>query len=127
MRSHNTSRLHALAVEAEIRELRDGAPDPYFTERRGNGVRVYIGSRDVTLTPDHYTYTLAYRTDRQIGFFDDFDEGAALLTPMREGASDDDLLALIESCWMARDDRYSEIRAESSSSRVRVEMSYIGG
>ena len=54
-------------------------------------------------------------------------QGLNLLTPMREGASDDDLLALIESCWMARDDRYSEIRAEASPSRVRVEMSYIGG
>ncbi len=53
--------------------------------------------------------------------------GLDLLTPMREGATDDDLLALIESCWMARDDRYSEIRAEESPSRVRVEMSYIGG
>ena len=54
-------------------------------------------------------------------------QGLDLLTPMREGASNDDLLALIESCWIARDDRYSEIRAESSPSRVRVEMSYIGG
>ena len=54
-------------------------------------------------------------------------QGFDLLTPMREGATDDDLLALIESCWVARDDRYSEIRAEASPSRVRVEMSYIGG
>ena len=54
-------------------------------------------------------------------------QGLDLLTPMREGATDDDLLALIESCWMARDDRYSEIRAEASPSRTRVEMSYIGG
>ena len=46
---------------------------------------------------------------------------------LAEGATDEDLLALIESCWMARDDRYSEIRAEASPSRVRVEMSYIGG
>ena len=54
-------------------------------------------------------------------------KGLDLLTPMREGATDDDLLILIESCWLARDDRYSEIRAEESPSRVRVEMSYIGG
>ena len=54
-------------------------------------------------------------------------QGLDLLTPMREGATDDDLLALIESCWMARDDRYSEIRAKASPPRVRVEMSYIGG
>ncbi len=54
-------------------------------------------------------------------------KGLDLLTPMREGASDADLLALIESCWMARDDRYSEIRRESSPAHTRVEMSYIGG
>ena len=54
-------------------------------------------------------------------------KGLDLLTPMREGASDADLLTLIESCWMLRDDRYSEIRTESSPSQTRVEMSYIGG
>ncbi len=57
-----------------VEVLRDGAPEPYFTERRGNGVRVYMGSSDVFLMPGHYTYILVYRTDRQIGFFDDFDE-----------------------------------------------------
>ncbi len=57
-----------------VEVMRDGEPEPYFTERRGNGVRVYIGQKDVFLTPDHYTYTLTYRTDRQLGFFDDFDE-----------------------------------------------------
>jgi len=54
-------------------------------------------------------------------------QGLDLLTPMREGATDDDLLELIQSYWMARDDRYSEIRAEASPTRARVEMSYIGG
>ena len=54
-------------------------------------------------------------------------QGLDLLTPMREGATDQELLELIESCWSSRDDRYSEIRAEASPSRVRVEMSYIGG
>ena len=54
-------------------------------------------------------------------------QGLDLLTPMREGATDDDLLSLIESRWMARDDRYSELRAEASPTRARVEMSYIGG
>ena len=54
-------------------------------------------------------------------------QGLDLLTPMREGASDDDLLTLIESCWINRDDRYSEIRTESSTTSARVEMSFIGG
>lgn len=72
---YEDSHGNRVRVGFEVLEvLRDGAPEPYFTERRGNGVRVYIGRRDVILTPDHYTYTLIYRTDRQIGFFDDFDE-----------------------------------------------------
>ena len=54
-------------------------------------------------------------------------KGLDLLTPMREGASDSEILALIEGCWMSREDRYSEIRTESSPPRTRVEMSYIGG
>ena len=54
-------------------------------------------------------------------------EGLDLLTPMREGATDDVLLSLIENCWISRDDRYSEIRTEASPARTRVEMSYIGG
>ena len=54
-------------------------------------------------------------------------KGLDLLTPMREGATDDDLLTLIESCWINREDRYSEIRTESSIAHTRVEMSFIGG
>ncbi|MAK77943.1 MAG: GTP 3',8-cyclase MoaA [Euryarchaeota archaeon] len=54
-------------------------------------------------------------------------EGFDLLTPMRQGASDEQLLSLIEECWMNRDDRYSEIRSNHSSQQTRVEMSFIGG
>ena len=54
-------------------------------------------------------------------------EGFDLMTPMRQGASDEQLLTLIEGCWMNRDDRYSEIRSNHSSQQTRVEMSFIGG
>ena len=54
-------------------------------------------------------------------------EGFDLMTPMRQGASDEQLLSLIEGCWMNRDDRYSEIRSNHSSQQTRVEMSFIGG
>ena len=54
-------------------------------------------------------------------------KGLDLLTPMRMGASDTELLNLIEECWKARDDRYSEIRSEQTSVHPRVEMSFIGG
>ena len=49
--------------------------------------------------------------------------------PLRNGASDDDLSDLVRSVWSARTDRYSEIRADNTSSRAvkKVEMSHIGG
>ena len=43
-------------------------------EDKDNGVRVYIGSKDVPLSPGEYTYTLRYHTDRQLGFFEKHDE-----------------------------------------------------
>ncbi len=61
-------RFQVLAVQ------RDGRPEPYHTERRSGGVRVYMGSGDVLLKPGRYTYTLVYRCDRQVGFFKDYDE-----------------------------------------------------
>jgi uncharacterized membrane protein YgcG len=53
---------------------RDGHPEPYATERLGNGVRVYIGQSDLLLRPGTYTYTISYATTGQIGFFADYDE-----------------------------------------------------
>lgn len=53
---------------------RDGRPEPYRTERITNGVRIYIGDKDVFIDKGRHVYTLTYRTDRQLGFFDDFDE-----------------------------------------------------
>ena len=58
------------------------------------------------------------------------EKGLNLRGPMREGASDGDLLALIGNAWRARSDRYSEQRADLSKSNEethRVEMYYIGG
>jgi len=53
---------------------RDGLPEPWFTETRGNGVRLYAGDANVFLQPDEYEYRLRYHTDFQIGFFPDHDE-----------------------------------------------------
>ena len=53
---------------------RDGAAEDYSLEQLRNGVRVRIGSADRTLTPGQITYVIRYRTTRQIGFFDGFDE-----------------------------------------------------
>jgi uncharacterized membrane protein YgcG len=54
--------------------LRDGRPEPYHLKSRSNGVRIYMGDKDSLLPPGVHTYRITYTTDRQIGFFDDFDE-----------------------------------------------------
>ena len=53
---------------------RDGAPEPYHMEDVANGKRIYIGDKDVLVSSGEHTYTIAYKTTRQIGFFEDHDE-----------------------------------------------------
>ena len=53
---------------------RDGHNEPHHINKMSNGVRLYIGDKDVFLKPGSYTYTITYQTDRQIGFFVDYDE-----------------------------------------------------
>jgi cyclic pyranopterin phosphate synthase len=53
--------------------------------------------------------------------------GHDLKTPMREGATDDDLRVRIASIWRARTDHYSELRATNTAPPDRPEMSYLGG
>jgi cyclic pyranopterin phosphate synthase len=54
-------------------------------------------------------------------------DGTDLRGPLRSGATDDDLRAIIANVWRARDDRYSEIRSEAAPNAKKVEMSHIGG
>jgi cyclic pyranopterin phosphate synthase len=59
--------------------------------------------------------------------------GTDLRTPLRAGASDDELRKLIEGVWTQRTDRYSEERAkltasgDSSTRKAKIEMYQIGG
>jgi uncharacterized membrane protein YgcG len=62
-------------VDFEVRSVtRDGAAEQYVTERLTNGVRVRIGSADRLLDAGPHDFVITYRTSRQIGFFDGFDE-----------------------------------------------------
>lgn len=54
--------------------LRDGQPEPYRTESMSNGVAIYMGDKDVFLSPGKYAYSITYRTTQQLGFFSDYDE-----------------------------------------------------
>ena len=60
--------------------------------------------------------------------------GTELRTPLRAGASDADLVGLLQNVWRNRTDRYSEIRGrllehkpEGTEKRERVEMYRMGG
>ena len=53
---------------------RNGQSEPYSVEYLDNGKRIRIGSGAVLLPRGLHTYTIKYRTTRQIGFFPDFDE-----------------------------------------------------
>jgi predicted membrane protein DUF2207 len=53
-----------------LRVSRDGAAEPYHTERMHGFIRIYAGSKDVLIRPGEHTYVFAYRTGRQIRWFD---------------------------------------------------------
>lgn len=53
---------------------RNGWDEKWSTESLFNGVRVRIGNPSQMLSRGLHTYTIKYRTTRQIGFFPDFDE-----------------------------------------------------
>ena len=53
--------------------------------------------------------------------------GTDLRSPLRAGASDAELTALITGVWHARTDRYSEIRSSATLTQPKAEMSLLGG
>ncbi len=55
------------------------------------------------------------------------DHGVDFRSLLRDGASDDDIAALLAGLWQVRTDRYSEIRTAETAKLRKVEMSYIGG
>jgi hypothetical protein len=78
--------LEVLGVE------RDGRPEPWFTERVSNGVRINTGDDSFLRVPAEYRFTIRYRTTRQLGFFDRHDElywnviGTGWVFPIERGS-----------------------------------------
>jgi uncharacterized membrane protein YgcG len=54
--------------------LKDGKPEGHHTKWKSNGIAIYIGSKDVLLPEGYYTYTIKYKVDNVLAFFDDRDE-----------------------------------------------------
>ena len=69
------------------------------------------------LSPEGRIYTCLFSSD-----------GTDLRAPLRSGARDDEIRALITGVWGRRTDRYSEERASMTEpTREKVEMYHIGG
>jgi cyclic pyranopterin phosphate synthase len=69
------------------------------------------------LSPEGQMYTCLFAS-----------EGVDLKTPLRAGATDDELGAIVADTWRKRDDRYSELRgAGGLISPEKIQMYYIGG
>ncbi|MGH8495636.1 MAG: DUF2207 domain-containing protein [Gammaproteobacteria bacterium] len=71
---------------------RNGRTEPWFTEEISNGVRINTGNDEFLPVPAEYTFTLHYRTTRQIGFFAEHDElywnaiGTGWVFPIESGS-----------------------------------------
>lgn len=68
------------------------------------------------ISADGKLYTCLFATD-----------GTDLRERLRDGSSDEDLTSLVRDVWIAREDRYSELRSANTVPLEKVEMSYIGG
>jgi uncharacterized membrane protein len=74
---YKTALLTKSTVNFEVDSvLRNGNSEPFHTEKLSNGVRVYIGSKSQMVERGEQTYTLSYRTNRQIAFMEDHDRFA---------------------------------------------------
>ena len=54
---------------------RDGEEEPYHIQSEDAYRVLYIGNKDRRLPPNNvYSYEITYKTNRQVGYFEDFDE-----------------------------------------------------
>jgi uncharacterized membrane protein YgcG len=64
-----------IRVGFEVLEVKkDGTNEPFEVIRQGDFEVIRIGDANTLLDPGIYTYTISYETNRQIGFFENFDE-----------------------------------------------------
>jgi len=54
--------------------LRNGYSEPYHTKNMSNGIRIYIGDKNKYVNRGEHTYTIKYKTNQQLGYFDRHDE-----------------------------------------------------
>ncbi len=53
---------------------KNGAEEDFHEEYEDGFLKIYIGNKDVILEPGDYDYEIKYTTEKQIGFFEKYDE-----------------------------------------------------
>ena len=71
-RDREGSRIKMEYAVTEV--LQDGNPTGFFTETREGNLVIYVGEKDIFLSPAFYSYEIVYETAGQVGFFADYDE-----------------------------------------------------
>lgn len=66
---------NTIKVGFDIVEVqRNGRPEPFHSKKQSNGIRIYIGDKNSYINQGEHTYTIKYKTNQQLGFFDTHDE-----------------------------------------------------
>jgi len=52
----------------------DSAPEQFRVQDQFNGKRIYLGNPNAIVSPGRHVYTIAYITNRQLGFYKEHDE-----------------------------------------------------
>ena len=64
-----------IIIDFEIIDiLKNNVNESFFVKNKSNGKIIYIGNKDIFLKHGNYTYTLKYKINRQIGFYENYDE-----------------------------------------------------
>ncbi|KFE99546.1 hypothetical protein IX39_02455 [Chryseobacterium formosense] len=53
---------------------KNGVEEDYHEEIEDGFLKIYIGNKDIILSPGDYDYEIKYTTEKQIGFFEKYDE-----------------------------------------------------
>ena len=62
-------------VDFSVKSVRrNNTPEPFTLKSADNGQLLYIGDKKVTIPTGKHRYTITYRTNRQLGFFKEYDE-----------------------------------------------------
>lgn len=69
----DNGRIKSVAFDV-VSVKRDGKPDDWHSENGSSFTRIYIGNKSVYVARGPHTYEIVYKTDRQMRFFEGYDE-----------------------------------------------------